>query len=145
MSATVPVSEPAGNAAHASLVVVDVPVRAMGNVPVVGGAGAPAAAMYPMAIESGEIVNAVRLACVLSTDATPMTSRPTPGVPEEYKPVSPAFPIDATTTTPRRTRRLEARARGSCGQKYVDPRLMFTTSVPSSYALSSASRMMSVG
>ena len=81
-----------------------VPVRAIGNDPTSGGGGAPAASTYPILAPSGVIVKAVRFACELSNDATPMTFLPTPGAEAPYSPRVPSLPIDATTTTPCLTR-----------------------------------------
>ena len=89
------------------------------------------------------MVNAVRLACVLSNDATPITSRPTAGADAPYNPASPSFPIDATTTIPWRTRRSEALAVGYSGHWNEDPMLMFKTSAPSASVISMAASMMS--
>ncbi len=109
MSTALPVRSGSGPVtAHASAVEADVPVRAIGRLPVCGAGGAPAAPPYAISLPSGEIRNAFCETCVLSNDATPITFEPMPGTPPLQTPFAPELPIDATTVTPALTRFDEA-------------------------------------
>src|SRR6266536_5263776 len=75
--------------------------------------------------------NAGRVAFRLSNEATPMTLRPTPGAPADQScpPLTPLFPIEATTVTPAAARLSAATAVGYCGQLVkAAPMLMLRTS-----------------
>ncbi len=75
--------------------------------------------------------NAGRVAFVLSNEATPITLRPTPGAPadQSWPPLTPLFPIEATTVTPAAERLSAATAVGYCAQLVkAAPMLMLRTS-----------------
>ncbi len=107
------------------------PVRASGNVPLVGGNGAAVAGPNPTLRPSGEIENASCVMTVLSYEATPMMSVPTPGAPRDHDPVAPLLPADATTTTPLRTSSSPTCEVGYWGHWNAAPRLWLMTCMPS--------------
>ena len=144
INATWSVRLPATSGLHASAVLVEVPVRAMGELPESGEGGAPVAGMYPTALSSAEIVNFDTLMNVLSKLATPITLLPTAGALAEYVPSPPLLPKDATTTICLLTSRSAACAVGNCGHSNGSPTLMLSTSAPSASIRSIAARISSV-
>jgi hypothetical protein len=67
---------------QASAALAGVPVRTIGADPVVGIAAPPLAGVYPN-FEPSLVSKYGISVCVFSYDATPITSRPTPGAPAE--------------------------------------------------------------
>src|SRR5216684_3338926 len=121
MRAIFPANAVDSGATQPSLAVACVPVATSSALPDCGTeASEPAARLYVYIFVP--TLNAGRVAFLLSNDATPMTFRPTPGAPadQSWPPLTPLFPIEATTVTPAAARLSAATAVGYCGQLLKD-------------------------
>src|SRR6266550_6591780 len=101
MRAILPANELGSGVTQPSSAVAGVPVATSSALPDWGTvASEPDARLYVYMAEP--TWNAGRVAFVLSNEATPITLRPTPGAPadQSWPPLTPLFPIEATTVTP---------------------------------------------